>query len=90
MSWRNVSIGLEIEGICALGAIALTYLVDVLALKLGDQGVETVRVDLSTNGLKDGGDVLGGGGGVATEAEEEVSSEMLHFDFVLSWMEESL
>jgi hypothetical protein len=32
----------------------LDELVDVLALELGDQLVETVRVSLNTNGLKDG------------------------------------
>ena len=56
-----------------------SYLVDVLALELGDEGLEAVLIGLDTDGLKDGLDVLGGGGGVATEAEEKVSCEVLHF-----------
>ena len=60
-----------------------SYLVDVLALKLGDQGLEAVLVSLNANGLKDGLDIGGRGGGVATQAEEEVRSEVLHFGGLL-------
>lgn len=56
-----------------------SYLLEILALELGDQGVEAVLVGLDADGLKDGLDIGGGGGGVATESEEEVSSDVLHF-----------
>jgi hypothetical protein len=48
------------------------YLVDVLALQLVEKRLKTVVVSLDTDGLEDRGDVLGRGGGVATEGEEEV------------------
>lgn len=57
----------------------IAYGVDVLALELGDEGVETVRVGFNSNGREDGGDVSGGRGLVATEGEEEVCCEVLHF-----------
>jgi hypothetical protein len=57
-----------------------SYLVDVLALELRDELVETVAVGLDTNGVEDLLDVGSGGGGVATQAEEEVSCEVLHFE----------
>lgn len=50
----------------------LPYLVDVLALQLVDEGVETGLVGLNTNRLEDGGDVLGRRGGLARKGEEEV------------------
>jgi len=55
------------------------YLVDVLALELRDELVETLLVGLNTNRLKDSLDVVGGGSGVTTESEEEVCSQVLHF-----------
>jgi len=55
------------------------YLVDVLALELGDELVETLLVGLNTNRLKDSLDVVGGGSGVTTESEEKVCSQVLHF-----------
>jgi hypothetical protein len=58
------------------------YLVDVLALQLVEERVETVAVSLDADGLKDSGDVLGRRGGVATEGEEEVSRQVLHCDFL--------
>ena len=61
----------------------VAYLVDVLALKLGDEHVETVAVGLNTNGVEDLLDVGGGGGLLAAEGEEEVSCEVLHGDGVL-------
>jgi hypothetical protein len=56
-----------------------THLVDVLALELGDQLLDPARVDLGAGGLEDRGDVGSGGGGLATELEEEVSGDVLHF-----------
>ena len=74
------------------------YLVDVLALELGDELVETIGISLNADGVQDALeiislvgseaiscstmrshlDVLGGRGGVSTEAEEEVCREVLH------------
>lgn len=59
-----------------------TYGVDVLALELGDELGEALVVGLNANGLKDGLDISGGWGGVATDGEEEVCCEVLHFDGV--------
>jgi hypothetical protein len=78
-----------------LGRALLDELVDVLALKLGDELVETVGVSLDTNGFEDSLfycqtlnaasmgktaylNIGGGRRGVATKAEEEVCSEVLH------------
>ena len=57
-----------------------SYLVDVLALQLSEEGLETAGVGLNADGLEDSGDVLGRGRGVASELEEEVGSEVLHFE----------
>jgi hypothetical protein len=54
------------------------HLVDVLALELGDELVELLRLGLDADGLEEGRDVRGGGGGVAAELEEEVGGEVLH------------
>ena len=43
--------------------VCRAYLLDVLALKLGDQGVEALLIGLNAKGLKDGLDIGGGGGG---------------------------
>lgn len=64
-----------------------TDLVDVLALELRDELVEALVIGLNADGLKDSLDVLGRGGGVATEAEEKVSGEVLHFDCGISGSE---
>ena len=71
--------GFSIDGAIVLGA----YLVDVLALELRDEGLETGLIGLNTDGLKDSLDVGSGGGGVTTESEEEVGREVLHFDVVV-------
>jgi hypothetical protein len=52
----------------------------ILALKLGDQGLETVIISFDSDGLEDGLDVLLGWRGISTEGKEEVSCEVLHFD----------
>lgn len=65
----------------SLVAIILeSYLLDVLALELGDQGVKALVIGLNANGLENGLDIGGRGGGVASEAEKKVSCEVLHFD----------
>jgi hypothetical protein len=56
------------------------YLLEILALELGDQGGETLIVSLDSDGLEDLLDVLLGGGGVATDGEEEVCCEVLHLE----------
>jgi len=55
------------------------YLVDVLALKLRDELVKTLLIGLNSNGFENSLDVVGRRGGVATETEEEVCCEVLHF-----------
>jgi hypothetical protein len=57
----------------------IAYGVDVLALELSEEGDETVRVSLNSDGAEDSSDVGGGWALVATEGEEEVCCEMLHF-----------
>jgi len=57
------------------------YLVDVLALELRDELLDAVIIGLDTDGREDLLDVLGAGAGVTTEAEEEVSCEVLHFEW---------
>ena len=56
----------------------MTDLVDVLALELGDELLNSARVDLGTGSLEDRGDVGSGGGGLSTELEEEVGGDVLH------------
>jgi hypothetical protein len=58
------------------------YLVDVLALQLLEESLKAVIISLNTNGVEDALDVLGGRGGVAGKAEEEVSCQVLHCDFL--------
>lgn len=55
------------------------YLLEILALELGDEGRETLIVRLNSDGFEDGLDVLLGRRGVAAEGEEEVCCEVLHF-----------
>jgi len=52
-----------------------SYLVDVLALELGEKLLETLSVCVNTDRFEEGGDVFGAGALVATEAEEEVCCE---------------
>lgn len=61
------------------GECCASYLVDVLALKLGDEGVQALLIGLDADGLEDVLDIGGRGGGVLGEAEEKVSREVLHF-----------
>ena len=55
-----------------------TDLVDILALELGDELLNSARVDLGTGSLEDRGDVGSGRGGLSTELEEEVGGDVLH------------
>lgn len=57
------------------------YLLQILALKLTDQLVQAVVVGFDANGVENLLDILCGWGGVATEAEEKVSCEVLHYGF---------
>lgn len=59
------------------------YFLEILALELLDEGAETLIIGLDTDGLKNSLDVLDGWRGVATDGEEEVCCEVLHFD---SWV----
>lgn len=65
--------------ICCGQRAEFAYLVDVLAVKLGEELLKALVVSLNTDGLEDGLDVGGRGRGVATQAEEEVRSKVLHF-----------
>jgi hypothetical protein len=58
-----------------------SYLLEIFALELGDQGLQTVIISFNSDGLEDGLDILLGWGGVSTEGEEEVSCEVFHFEF---------
>jgi hypothetical protein len=59
---------------------AHSYLVDVLALELGQELAQAVGVGLNSNGVKNLLDIIGRGLRVAALDEEEVSCEVLHFD----------
>lgn len=61
-------------------AVYSPYLVDVLALELRQELGQAVIISLNANGAEDRLDVGSGGRGVATEGEEEVSCEVLHFE----------
>jgi hypothetical protein len=52
-----------------------SYLVDVLALELGEELLETFVISFDTDGAEDSLDVFGAGAVVATEAEKEVCCE---------------
>ena len=56
-----------------------THLLEVLALELGDDLLETVGVSVNADGGEDTLDVGGRGGLVAGEGEEQVSGEVLNF-----------
>ena len=59
----------------------LPYLVDVLALELRDELVETLVIGVNTNGRENTLDISGRGGSVASEGEEEVGCHVLHFEW---------
>lgn len=58
--------------------VGVTNLLEVLALELGDDLLETVTLGVNADGGEDGLDVGGGGSLVAGKGEEEVGSEVLH------------
>lgn len=57
-----------------------TYFVDVLALELLEELVETFILSFNADGFEDFLDLLSGRAGVATETEQEVCCEVLHFE----------
>jgi hypothetical protein len=57
-----------------------TYVRDVLALEFSEELLQAVIVSIDANGAEKVLDVLCGWFGVAAEAEEKVSREMLHFE----------
>jgi hypothetical protein len=59
--------------------LVASYLVDVLALELGEELGEALLISLNTDGAENLLDVRSGGGGVATEGEEHVCCDVLHF-----------
>lgn len=58
----------------------VAYLLDVLALKLGEELAQTVGVSIDTDGGEDLLDVRGRGRLVASEVKQKVSGEVLHFE----------
>lgn len=59
---------------------SVTNLLEVLALELGDDLLETVTLSVNADGGEDGLDVVGRGGLVASKGEEQVGGEVLHFE----------
>lgn len=58
----------------------LTNLLEVLALKLGDELVKALLIGVDADGGEDSLDIGGRGGLVAGEGEEEESGDVLHFE----------
>jgi hypothetical protein len=67
---------------CANFAFSFAYLVNVLAVELLKERAEALLVGVNANRAEDRLDVLSRGGGVAGQAEEEVSCHVLHLDGV--------
>lgn len=63
-----------------------TYLVDVLALELLEEGGEALLVGVNANGTENLLDVLSGRSGVASKLEEEEGGQVLHFDCLSQWV----
>jgi hypothetical protein len=61
-----------------------TDVLEVLALELSNDLLEAVGVSVNADGGEDLLDVGGRGGLIASEGEEEVSCEVLHFDLTIS------
>ena len=61
-------------------AKCINNLVDVLALELRDELVETLVIGVNTNGRENALDISGRGGSVASEGDEEVGRQVLHFE----------
>lgn len=61
-----------------------TDVLEALALELSNDLLEAVGVSVNADGGEDLLDVGGRGGLVASEGEEEVSCEVLHFDLTVS------
>ena len=57
-----------------------THLIDVLAVEFSQELGQSLFVGINTDRLEKTLDVGLGRAGIATEAEEEVSCEMRHFD----------
>lgn len=61
--------------LCPVLRVSCSYLVDVLALELGEELLETLVISIDTDGFEEFGDVFGAGALVSTKAEEEVCCE---------------
>jgi hypothetical protein len=55
-----------------------TYSVDILAVELSDELLEALLISLDANGAEDVLDISSRRGGVATNLEEEVCSQVTH------------
>lgn len=59
---------------------SVTNLLEVLALELSDELLEALGISVNADRGENTLDIGGRGGLVASEGEEEVSGEVLHFD----------
>lgn len=72
----------RVRGFANFACSTYAYLVDVLAVELLKESAEALLVGVNANRAEDRLDVLSRGGGVAGQAEEEVSCHVLHLDGV--------
>jgi hypothetical protein len=56
------------------------YLLDILALELGEESVETLIISFDSDGFENALDVLGRRRRVTAEGEEKICRKVLHFD----------
>ena len=82
-----MSVACRKSTLCVRGCVIFAspiyaYLVDVLAVELLKERAEALLVGVNANRAEDSLDVLSRGGGVAGQAEEEVSCHVLHLDGV--------
>jgi ubiquinone/menaquinone biosynthesis C-methylase UbiE len=82
MSWKRELANCSNQSSGAKNA-DITNLLEVLALELRDDLLETVTLSVDADGGENGLDVGGGGGLVAGKGEEEVGSEVLHFEMTV-------
>lgn len=59
----------------------ITYGVDILALELRDELLEALFIGLDANGTENLLDIVSGRGGVATDLEKEVCSNVTHLRY---------
>jgi hypothetical protein len=70
----------SISNLALFCPLFFAYLLDILALQLGEESVKTLIISLDSDGFENLLDVLCGRRGVTAEGEEKVGCEVLHFD----------